>query len=143
MEERTSSTSLREVQRAEHVVAAKVDAFNTTERLELIKQILEAEEIDVKALGRCAVLLGTPVRSEAFAVCVYWHLQSHHKHGCIDHYSTLCFSIKTSVRHAVRPSTQFDLLCSTVWDSHPDTVIMCVLMACIYATVLMIYREAY
>jgi hypothetical protein len=52
LEHRTSSSSLRE--RAEHVVAAKVDAFDHAERLELINQLLEAEEVDVKALGRCA-----------------------------------------------------------------------------------------
>jgi hypothetical protein len=50
MEHRTSSSSLRE--RAEHVVAAKVDAFDHTERLELINQLLDAEEVDVKSLGR-------------------------------------------------------------------------------------------
>lgn len=52
MEHRTSSSTLREVQRAEHVVAAKVDAFDSTERLELIQQLLAADKVDVKALGR-------------------------------------------------------------------------------------------
>lgn len=52
MEHRTSSSALRE--RADHVVATKVDAFDTTERLELIKQLLAADEVDLKALGRYA-----------------------------------------------------------------------------------------
>jgi hypothetical protein len=40
------------LERAEHVVAAKLHTIDSSERLELIKQQLNAEEVDVKALGR-------------------------------------------------------------------------------------------
>lgn len=55
------------LERAEHLVLAKVNHIDVPERLELINQLIDAEEVNIRDLGRCdmhrsAVILHAPSR---------------------------------------------------------------------------------
>lgn len=43
------------LERAEHLVLAKVNHIDGAERLELINQLIEAEEVNLRDLGRYAL----------------------------------------------------------------------------------------
>lgn len=47
------------LERAEHLVLAKVNHIDVAERLELINQLIDAEEVNLRDLGRCASHLCT------------------------------------------------------------------------------------